>query len=655
MKENYQAPFDIWRNSHSVLKNDFSSRKTSFVNQLIPEIAVNLNIFEILTLLQQKFGTEALTYALNPENTIPSPVATQTDTSWLKTSKMVGVNIRTIGNFFNLVKYLTMVGACHDSVHILPIWEPGVVASLYGKISWNINPEFFSHEMQRAIPSLYNVERQLKVVTNLIHLMGKTVGLDVIPHTDRFSELVFLYPQLFEWVHRKGHEIISVSTQNAHEVENIIWEFLMKNGSANGSYTPVSKEVFFEYGNPLLTDHQKLEIIFGRVDDREWRLRRRLDLMQQLLYAGYETMPVTMAPPYRGLHLVENDFIYDDFGNKWYNYQFDKPEGMSRVFGPLTRYKLYHTVSETSQELDFENPNKIAWDYIATQYNNCVTAYNFDFMRGDMAHVQPRAAGVPTEIGTYYDPLKYIKNYVQQKGKPYFGFFAETFLAPPDTMGYGDEVKHLEAIDADSTLGDLQAEPVGSELFMENFERYIDLLETQSFAPNFTMITADKDDPRFDSFYKKGNHLRFFVGIFLDIMPSYMSLGFECRNAHLERAANEEYTKLYVFQITEEAETDKVTHGPFVWGKNYEFFSEIESMKLIYDEIFREKPESFKWIKKPSKSNFVTEWSIGDYLFVANFNPTESLAISTKKGYEMIYSTADFVAEHECRVYKRIA
>ena len=143
MKENYQAPFDIWRNSHSVLKNDFSSRKTSFVNQLIPEIAVNLNIFEILTLLQQKFGTEALTYALNPENTIPSPVATKTDTSWLKTSKMVGVNIRTIGNFFNLVKYLTTVGACHDSVHILPIWEPGVVASLYGKISWNINPEFF--------------------------------------------------------------------------------------------------------------------------------------------------------------------------------------------------------------------------------------------------------------------------------------------------------------------------------------------------------------------------------------------------------------------------------------------------------------------------------------------------------------------------------
>ncbi|MBK9509472.1 MAG: hypothetical protein IPO04_08350 [Cytophagaceae bacterium] len=62
--------------------------------------------------------------------------------------------------------------------------------------------------------------------------------------------------------------------------------------------------------------------------------------MQQVLYAGFENLPVTMAPPYRCLHLVENDYIMDQMGNKWYNYQFEEPEGMSRVFGPLTRYKF---------------------------------------------------------------------------------------------------------------------------------------------------------------------------------------------------------------------------------------------------------------------------------------------------------------------------
>ncbi|MBK9508630.1 MAG: hypothetical protein IPO04_03735 [Cytophagaceae bacterium] len=77
------------------------------------------------------------------------------------------------------------------------------------------------------------------------------------------------------------------------------------------------------------------------------------------------------------------------------------------------------------------------------------------------------------KIGEYYDPLKAIKKYVQKNGVPYFGFFAETFIAPPDSMGYGVEEDHLEAIEADSTLGDLQASPVGSDLFMENFEKYL--------------------------------------------------------------------------------------------------------------------------------------------------------------------------------------
>ena len=56
---------------------------------------------------------------------------------------MVGVNIRTIGNFFNLIKYLLTLSDSQNSIHILPIREPGVVSSLYGKTSWNINSEFF--------------------------------------------------------------------------------------------------------------------------------------------------------------------------------------------------------------------------------------------------------------------------------------------------------------------------------------------------------------------------------------------------------------------------------------------------------------------------------------------------------------------------------
>jgi hypothetical protein len=357
-----QSPFDVWRNGHSGFKSAYANQEMSFVSKLIPEISVELNVLDILQILQSRFGTDKLGQALNPGITYPSPLEGQQNGCWLKTTNMIGVNIRTIGNFFNLIKYLLTTGSCHDSIHILPIWEPGVVSSLYGKISWNINPEFFSEELKNAIPNLDNVEKQLKVVTNLIHMMGKSVGLDVIPHTDRFSELVFLNPQIFEWVKRKEHHILAVNTQNGCEVEDIIWEYLIQKGSADGSLISYSKALFFDFKNPILSEKQRLEILFGNIYEREKRLHRRLEMMQQLLYNGLETMPVTMAPPYRGLHLVENDFIYDKMGNKWYNYQFDKPEAMSRVFGPLTRYKFYH--AENNQQLEFDNPNTPAWEYV---------------------------------------------------------------------------------------------------------------------------------------------------------------------------------------------------------------------------------------------------------------------------------------------------
>jgi hypothetical protein len=649
-------PIESWRHHHLDFKKDFVSNTTSFIKQLLPELAVQLGVYEVLQLVQAKFGTDTLTRALNPNLDIESPVKQHKDATWLKKANMVGVNIRTLGNFFNLVKYTLTLSKTQNSIHILPIWEPGVVASLYGKTSWNINPEFFSKELAQAIPNLDTVEKQLKVVVNLIHLMGKTIGLDVIPHTDRFSEITFLYPDNFEWVLRKNAQIISIANHNSTHVEEVIWRFLKKNGTANGSLITYSKAFFFDAKNPILDDNQKLEVLFGKKEDYEKRLQRRLALMQALLDEGYETLPVTMAPPYRGLHLEPENFIYDEIGNKWYNYVFDKPQGMSRVFGPLTRYKFYPCVSDQSQELDFENPNTNAWDYIAHKYFECQQSYNFDFMRGDMAHVQPRPSGVPTEIDPYYDPLKAIKNYIIQKGVAHFGFFAETFLAPPNEMGYGNENDHLEAIEADSTLGDLQGSVVGSNDFMLKLSTYLHLLESKRFAPNFTMITADKDDPRFDLFYRKGNHLRFFVGLFLPSMPSYMSLGFECRNPHLDRGKNEEYSKLYVFQISDNNEPDKVTHGPFIWGTNYSLFNEIEKMKLLADKIIGEADShDLVWIKKPSQTEFEMSWQVGKFVFVVQLHPENKVlpSLKTDQNARLVYSSYAFSEFHVCTIYEK--
>ena len=101
------------------------------------------------------------------------------------------------------------------------------MASLYGVASWNINSEFFSDELYRAMPHLDSVEKQLKVVTNVLHALGKLIGMDVIPHTDRFSEQVLANPRLFEWLQRIDNQITRQENNLHSVVEATIFDYLI--------------------------------------------------------------------------------------------------------------------------------------------------------------------------------------------------------------------------------------------------------------------------------------------------------------------------------------------------------------------------------------------------------------------------------------------
>lgn len=640
-----------WQQQYPTYLNAFQTGQLSYVPNLLPQTAVQFSVYQTLDILQKRLGTDLLRRALDPQQTIPSPRLGQPSGRWLRQSNMVGVNVRTIGSFWNVVNYTLTLPTCHDSIHLLPIWEPGVVGSLYGMVSWQINPEFYSVDLARFIPTLDTVDKQLKVVTNLLHALGRTVGMDVIPHTDRFSEMALIHPALFEWVHRDGHRLVDHSENVYRHVEEVIWQFMHQHGTADGSPITYSKSVFFSTQIPLLSDEQRHLILFGRPGDYSGRLQRRLDLIKHLTNQGFETLPMTMAPPYRGLHIVPDDFITDEFGQVWYQYSFNQPQQFSRVFGPLARYKFYHSLDDNRDwQLDFGRPNRAAWEYICRKVHACQQQFNFDFMRGDMAHVQLRPDGVPAIPDAYYDPLRTIKHYVQQQGTPHFGFFAETFLAPPDTMAYGDEVAHLEAIDADSTLGDLQSMVVGSAVFNEQLATYLILAETKSFAPNFTVMTADKDDPRFDEFYRTGNTFRYFVSLFLPQLPSYVGLGFDVRNQHLERGANEEYTKLYVFRISDESQTDKVTQGPFVWGQNAEQFTAIQLIRSFAEAHWADiANQPVTWLQRPAVGagvGIALAWQLGTFLFTATVGDVPAYLSDSITAGELLLDVDG------CRVYR---
>jgi hypothetical protein len=614
----------------------YSQQLHSFVPDILPEDMLKLSPRNVTYILEKRYGHtfwKAMQYGEN----FPSPTSQNTDSQWIKEANMVGINVRTIGNFWNIVKYAMTLPSSQSSIHILPIWECGVVASLYGMASWNINTEFFSHELYVTFPHLDTVEKQLKVVVNILHLMGKTVGMDVIPHTDRYSEVVLANPFLFEWLQRKDLKITNHNADLHKKIEQKIIEFVHLNGSAahHQDFIPELEKIFF---SPQMPESERIRILFGDKDNLSGRTARRNQLIQMLYEEGYETVPATMGPPYRGIEVDsdENAKTVDKDGRIWRDYKITRPEAFSRVFGPLARYKLHESKDNNKNwELDFDQPRKNVFQYVASKYLEMTRLYGFDFMRGDMTHVQMRPDGVPKNVDEFYDIHKYIKNFIQ-KERPWFAYFAESFLAPDGVMAYGSEVEHLLQSDADTTLGDLQSAIVGSDEFLKNLKHYYDVLEKTTLSPNFTMMTADKDDPRFDSFYVKANELRYFTGIFIQNMPSYMGLGFECRDVHLSPAPNENYTKLYVFQIDE---GEKSTKGAYQWGQNKSLFENIVRLRKLSEWLLPKiAGQKIIWIEPIGKGKILS-WTFDQspYVFVVNLD-VENEAKYEQKG-TIVFST----------------
>ena len=674
--ETYADFHQFWMNNQQTAISSYIANNQSFIPTLLPEQAVQMPAIQLAYILEKRFGQAGFFQALNPENKIESPVQSNENGSWLKTVNMVGINVRTIGSFWNVVKYSLTLPEAQSSIHLLPIWECGVVASLYGIASWNINPEFFDNELAFAFPHLDTVEKQLKVVTNILHLMGKTVGMDVIPHTDRYSEITLTNPQYFEWLQRKEFEIIDHSDNLHEKVQEAILDFLYQYGGTFSEYYPRQKEKFFD--NNIFTEENRLRFLFGEKNNLAGRTETRNRLISHLFSMGYEPVPATMAPPYRGLEVDnrEEAKTVDEDGRIWRDYVISKPQEMSRVFGPLARVKLYEAKNNNSDwEIDFSKPRKEVWEYMAQKYEGFANQYNFDFMRGDMSHVQLNPDGTPSKPDDYYDIHKYIKRKIATQ-KPYFGYFAESFLAPSNVMAFGNEEDHLEASDTDSTLGDLQSMVVGTEQFVSAFAKYHQLLTTRKFAPNFTIMTADKDDPRFDSFYLKGNEIRMFIALFLTDMPSYMGLGFEQRDTHTVPAPNEHYTKLYVFQLSE---GEKATHGDYQWGQNGELYRNISIFKSISDKIGKSiENMCINWLIEPDFDgiNKIIAWTQREnpqYIFVVNLDIEQDIKddklnhINILKSEQLYYSNKhnkcfendevvqlpiDSLSVGECRIYK---
>ena len=582
---------------------DYVNGDRSFLVGLRPQDALALPLDRVLEVLCRRHG-EAVSTALSeaavdlaaPLADLPvavrSPVAGQPDSSWLQRTNMVGVNLRTVGDLGNLIKYGLTLPAAFDAIQLLPFWEPGVVKSLYGMASWHLDGSYFSDELYAVAPHLDSIEGQLRAVCNLLHVTGRTVGFDVVPHTDRFAEQSLANPHLFEWMRIEDHRIVDHTDPVLDEVVHAIVTWLTERGPAlDGAVVPADAAALFD-----LPEDARLRLLFGEPGDLHGRIARRVDLIQYLKWFGLEPVPATMAPPFRGIEIDPDPekMIVDRYGMEWPDIVISEPQYLSRVFSPMARYRFYERIDQNRDWLlEFERPVQAAWDYVRGHYARARHIGNFDFMRGDMAHVQMRPDGVPAEVvDEHYDIHRAVKRHIQHvHDAPWFASFAEAFLAGRDVFQYGEELDHLEAAEADVALGDLQSFVVGDAEYLQRFRRYLDDLATRRTAPAFTVMTADKDDPRFDACYRAGNEARLMTALLLTDMPSYVGLGFEIRDVRYEPAPNEHYTKTFVFEELGGSNVypSKARFSDeYVWGTNEELFDRVTALRTFAEDLLAE-------------------------------------------------------------------
>ena len=269
----------------------FARGRIAYLGEARPSASLRLDDRAVLDALFRRFGRQ-FAEALSPEHVVASPVAEEPSGDWLRRSHSVGINLRTTGGLWGAVKYVLTLPPTVTSVHLLPVFEPGVVGSLYGMASWRINAEFLDATWARIVPALGTVERQLRAFVNVCHLLGKTVGLDVIPHVDRYSEIALANPWLFEWVWRYDAQLLDHRADLHLEVERAITQY-----AAGGQRFVSEDEARAFFARP---ESQIIAELFGTGTAQE-RNARRDELIQHLYLLGYETLPATMAPPYRGL------------------------------------------------------------------------------------------------------------------------------------------------------------------------------------------------------------------------------------------------------------------------------------------------------------------------------------------------------------------
>lgn len=554
-----------------------------------PEQALNLSDAQLFQFLEKSLGASRLKSLLAGEM-IPGPKYAEKDGRWLQKSKMVGVHPRIPQTYLGILKYA--LTCPEEAFHFLPLNEAGAGNSLYAAASWHISREFLDESLSQK--GLTTPEQQLKFVISTLHALGKTVGLDIQPHMDRFAETVFTHPDFFEWIQVDSTKTTQIRNDDTlHEdVKKVVQGFLKQFGDGSGK--KLDAEVLANFFNPdfinpatgnPLSEEDRQFILFGSTEQPASRTHRRICLMDWVREAGFETVPTPNFYHFRPVRFVK--MADNGQGVTWATFEAESqiptpfPQSSS-VFGSIAPFKWFHTKDGMP---DLTAPNFEVWEYYADKIVAMQKEFQPDFFRVDRPHLPLRtpqeeeplsAMGVPYPKNLW----AYVKARVAEHN-PSVATLAEAFF-DPNSCGLDDAFINIETGRFDVALGSLQYQEVDYD-FLEKLKS-INLRQLYlpiSFQTANTMMTADSDKPKFDFMYPGdlANGVRAFVGLFLN-QPGYMGMGFETRESQPDNVARQHSCHYIDHNLNGQGK-------PFLWGKNKTFLTKLNLMRQVYDRLAR--------------------------------------------------------------------
>ena len=515
--------------------------------ELTPKDCLNLSFEQSFAMLKDLLGETCLKDAMDISKPYPSPLKNTKDTSWCKTVKIIGINPRLTKTFLGIVQYA--ITFPERGIHLMPLWTTGDKGSLYVQTSWRLNDEFIDPDLKNL--GYDTAEKQLKLVINLLHAMGKIVGFDALPHVDNFSEITLLNPRFFEW-----------AKLNKQKTSQLFYPEV----DYNMIYKDVEKVIISTLNAPEnlfeLPEEEREKIVFAQNSDRT---QVRIKLMKKIRAAGLWPLPVTEHAPMRPVIFQRIKKSGSDY---WAEFEVKDRAKAAKIIGCITPYKWYKT--DKDGYIVKNGVEQEVWDYFSDKIFDFQKEYNFDFLRADMAHNQISHShnGKEKDETEKQEMWAYLKDKINEQ-KPYFGILSEAFFNTYYINGIADMVNKK----ADIVLGNMNFQYLNKE-YIDTVDDFLNPFRKNfPFYPCVCIFSNDGDLKEHSKYFQseEANEIRFFISMFLNL-PSYMGMGYETKSLKPGKPA--EFSNEYV----------KHQSKPYLFGTNATLFEQITLMRKLYEK-----------------------------------------------------------------------